>query len=310
MSMSEDRHLFGPIPSRRLGLSLGISPILKKTCNYSCVYCQLGRTNKMTNERQEYVPLEEILAEFRAFLQKGYAYDVITIVGEGEPTLALNLGQLIIALQELTDKPIAVITNSALLSEKEVRAALMLADIVLPSLDAYDEKSFRKVNRPYGRIKFYEVYEGMRLFSQEYLGQLWLEVMLVKGLNEDQHALRQLKALIDKLKYDRLYLNIPVRAPAESWVSPPSPAVVQKAAQLLGAMTIDSLADGSFYSEIVDNYEAVLSIIGRHPMNQHEIEGFLASRKCVDVESVWIKLKQNEDVEVVSYKGYDTYRLK
>lgn len=307
--MSEDQYLFGPIPSRRLGLSLGISPIPKKTCNYSCVYCQLGRTNKMTNERQEYVPLEEILAEFRAFLQRNHDYDVVTIVGEGEPTLALKLGQLITALQELTDKPIAVITNSSLLAEEEVRAALMLADIVLPSLDAYDEESFQKVNRPYGRIKFQEVFEGLRLFSQEYQGQLWLEVMLVKGLNDDRQALLQLKALIDKLKYDRLYVNTPVRAPAENWVRSPSPEVVEKAAQLLGAMTIDSLAEGSFYSEIEDDYAAVLSIIARHPMNQHEIEGFLASRHCADKESVWVKLKQNKDVEVVFYKGYDTYRL-
>lgn len=307
--MGEDKYLFGPIPSRRLGLSLGISPILKKTCNYSCVYCQLGRTHKMTNERQEYVPVEKILEEFRVFLQRDHAYDVVTLVGEGEPSLALNLGQLITALQELTDKPIAVITNSALLSEEEVRTALMPADIVLPSLDAYDEESFRKVNRPYGRIKFPEVFAGLRLFSQEYQGQLWVELMLVNGLNDDQYALLQLKELIDRLKYDRLYLNIPVRAPAESWVTPPSPEVVQKAARLFGAMTIDALAEGSFYSEIKDDYEAVKSIIARHPLNQHEIEGFLTSRHCPDAASVWLRLRQNKDVEVVSYKGYDTYRL-
>jgi len=308
--MNEDKYLFGPIPSRRLGLSLGISPIPKKTCNYSCVYCQLGRTNQMTNERQEYVPLEELLAEFRAFLQRSQAYDVVTLVGEGEPTLALKLGELITALKVLTDKPIAVITNSALLSEEEVRTALMPADIVLPSLDAYDEESFRKVNRPYGRIKFQEVFEGLRIFSQEYQGQLWVEVMLVNGLNDDQHALLQLKELIAQLKYDRLYVNTPVRAPAESWVTPPSPEVVQKAARLFGAMTIDALVEGSFYSKIEDDYEAVLSIIARHPMNQHEIEGFLSSRHCGEVERVWSKIRQNKEVEVVSYKGYDTYRLR
>lgn len=309
MSMNNDKYLFGPVPSRRLGLSLGVSPIPKKTCNYSCVYCQLGRTNQMTNRRSEYVPLQEILAEFRAFLQRGIAFDVVTIVGEGEPTLALNLRQLISGLQELTDKPVAVITNGALLAKEEVRAALLEADIVLPSLDAYDEDSFRKINRPYGKIKFWEVFEGLRTFTQDYQGQLWLEVMLVQGLNDTDDALLRLKELIEQLRFNRLYLNTPVRVTAESWVEQPAPEVVQKAARLFGAMTIDSLAEGSFFSEIADDYEAVLSIIGRHPMNQHEISGFLASRQCPDTEKIWVRLKQNESVEVVSYKGYNTYRL-
>jgi len=263
----------------------------------------------MINQRREFISWEEILAEFRAFLQRGLAFDVVTIVGEGEPALALNLGQLISGLQKLTVKPIAVITNGALLVDQEVRSALKKAEIVLPSLDAYDEESFRKINRPHGRIKFPEVYEGLRKFSQEYQGQLWLEVMLLQGLNDDEVALQKLKGLIEQLRFDRLYLNTPVRVPAESWVAPPAPEIVQKAAGLLGAMTIDSLAEGSFYSEIADDYQAVLSIIGRHPMNQHEISSFLVSRQCQALEEVWTKLKQNEDVEVVSYKGYNTYRL-
>lgn len=307
--MSEDNYIFGPIPSRRLGLSLGISPIPKKVCNYSCVYCQLGRTDKMTNQRREYIPLSAILAEFRAFLQKNIPFDVVTVVGEGEPTLALNLGELISSLQKFTDKPVAVITNSALLADEDVREDLKKADIVLPSLDAYDEESFRKINRPYGKIKFSEVYEGLRRFSQEYQGQLWLEVMLVKGLNDSDYALRKLKELVQQLKYQRLYINTPVRVPAENWVEQPLKEVVQKAAALLGALTLDSLAEGSFYSEIKDDYEAILSIIKRHPMNQHEINSFLASRHCQDTQEIWNKLKQNKDVEVISYKGYDTYRL-
>ena len=307
--METNKYVFGPVPSRRLGLSLGISPLLRKTCNYACVYCQLGRTSRMINERQEFVPLSIMVTEFRNFLKSGVPFDVVTIVGEGEPTLALNLGQLLSAVQELTDKPVAVITNGSWLAAEEVRAALQKADLVLPSLDAYDEESFRQINRPWGKLKFKEVYEGLRCFSQEYQGQLWLETMLVQGLNDDEEALKKLKGLLQGLKYQRLYLNTPVRPPAESWVTPPAPAVVQKAVQLLGGMSIDSLAEGSFYSEIKDDYAAVLSIIGRHPLNQHELSSFLASRQCPNPEVVLSKLKQEQKVEIVFYKGYHTYRL-
>jgi wyosine [tRNA(Phe)-imidazoG37] synthetase (radical SAM superfamily) len=309
MKMSGEQYVFGPVPSRRLGLSLGLSPLPQKTCNYACVYCQLGRTSRMINERQEFVPLSIMVTEFRNFLKSGVPFDVVTIVGEGEPTLALNLGQLLSAVQELTDKPVAVITNGSWLAAEEVRAALQKADLVLPSLDAYDEESFRQINRPWGKLKFKEVYEGLRCFSLEYQGQLWLETMLVQGLNDDEEALRKFKGLLQGLTYQRLYLNTPVRPPAESWVTPPTPAVVQKAARLLGGMSIDSLAEGSFYSEIKDDYAAVLSIIGRHPLNQHELSSFLASRQCPNPEVVLSKLKQDKKVEIVVYKGYNTYRL-
>jgi wyosine [tRNA(Phe)-imidazoG37] synthetase (radical SAM superfamily) len=309
MKMSEAKSVFGPVPSRRLGLSLGISPLPKKTCNYACVYCQLGRTRRMTNQRQEFLPLETMVAEFRHFLKSRVSFDVVTIVGEGEPTLYLKLGQLISVLQNLTDKPVAVITNGSLLAEEEVRSALKRADLVLPSLDAYDEESFRKINRPLGKIKFKDVYEGLRSFSLNYQGQLWLEMMLVQGLNDDEESLEKLKGLLQGLNYQRLYLNTPVRPPAESWVTQPAAVVVQKATQLLGGMAINSLSAGNFYSEVKDDYEAVLSIIRRHPMNQHELNGFLVSRECPDPESVLTKLEQSKDVEVVSYKGYHIYRL-
>ena len=179
--MRATKSVFGPVPSRRLGLSLGISPLPRKTCNYACVYCQLGRTRQMTNQRQEFVPWETIREEFSNFLQSGVPFDVVTIVGEGEPTLYAQIEELIGAVQTLTDKPVAVITNGSLLAVEEVRSALKKADLVLPSLDAYDEASFRKINRPLRKIKFQEVYEGLRLFTQEYEGQLWLEMMLVQG---------------------------------------------------------------------------------------------------------------------------------
>ena len=158
--MSGYKYLFGPVPSRRLGASLGVSPIPERTCNYSCVYCQLGRTLRMTNTRQEFFPLEEILAEFREYLQGSIPFDVVTVVGEGEPTLYSRLGELIAGLKKETDKPVAVITNGALLYDAEMRRELMEADIVLPSLDAVTEEQYRKIDRPMGSIGFAEMAEG------------------------------------------------------------------------------------------------------------------------------------------------------
>ncbi len=304
------RYIYGPVPSRRLGMSLGISPIPQKTCNYSCLYCQLGRTSHMTNTRQSFFPLEEILLEFDDFLKKQVRFDVVTIVGEGEPTLYSGLGELITGIKEKTDVPVAVITNGALLYDPQVRSELSQADIVLPTLDAYDEASFRAINRPHGSLRFEDVKEGLVSFSREFEGQLWIEIMLMEGINDDDESLGKYAALLGGLRYDRLYLNTPVRPPAEPEVRPLSSEKMKRALQLLGGTAIDLLVSGDFHSDIKDDYQAVLSIIKRHPMNQHEIEDFLASRGNKDYPSLLARLKEDGGVEVIAYKGYDTYRLK
>ena len=304
------RYIYGPVPSRRLGMSLGISPIPQKTCNYSCLYCQLGRTSHMTNARQNFFPLEEILLEFDDFLKKQVKFDVVTIVGEGEPTLYSGLGDLIAGIKEKTDVPVAVITNGALLYDPQVRSELSQADIVLPTLDAYDEASFRAINRPHGSLRFEDVKEGLVTFSREFEGQLWIEIMLMEGINDDDESLGKYAALLGGLRYDRLYLNTPVRPPAEPEVRPLSSEKMKRALQLLGGTAIDLLVSGDFHSDIKDDYQAVLSIIKRHPMNQHEIEDFLASRGNKDYSQLLERLKKDDRVEVISYKGYETYRLK
>lgn len=143
------QYVYGPVPSRRLGLSLGISPIPQKTCNYSCIYCQLGRTSRLTNTRQWFFPLPDIVQELQWVLRRRLTCDAVTIVGEGEPTLYAGLGRLIDAVHAVVDKPVAVITNGALLFEPQLQAELARADIVLPTLDAYNEALFRKIHRPH-----------------------------------------------------------------------------------------------------------------------------------------------------------------
>jgi len=235
--MNDFEYVYGPVPSRRLGMSLGISPIPKKTCNYSCVYCQLGRTDKLTNERKMFFKIEEIMAELEKTLTSGVEFDVVTIVGEGEPTLYLGLGELIHKTKLITKKPVAVITNGSLLYDSALQFELESADIVLPSLDAYDEASFRKVNRPHGKLHFDEVYEGLKDFSLKYSGQLWVEIMLILGLYDDNRHLwyighvgtgkltkqewRELSAVLrSRTVEEQPFVNRPQRHKDAHWVKP------------------------------------------------------------------------------------------
>lgn len=308
--METMKYIFGPVPSRRLGNSLGISPIPRKTCNYSCIYCQLGRTDKMTGDRKEFFKLEDIMEEFKIYLKDSDKFDIITIVGEGEPTLYSRLGNLIKEIKKFTDKPIAVITNGALLHDSKVREELYEADIVLPSLDGYNQEIAKKIDRPLGNIKFEDELNGLIKFSHEYKGQLWLEIMLIDGINCDKKSIALFKELLKQIKYDRVYLNTPVRPPAEDYVKTVSKEDMEYAIHELGGMSIDMLSSGSFFSEIADNYEAILSIIRRHPMNQFEVESFMNSRKEENIKNIFMKLENDSKINVIDYKGIKTYRLK
>lgn len=310
MQMSDFQFVYGPVPSRRLGKSLGISPIPKKTCNYSCIYCQLGRTDKLTNARKMFFSVDEIISEVEKTIHNGFDFDVVTIVGEGEPTLYLGLGELIRETKKLTEKPVAVITNGSLLSLLELQRELAGADIVLPSLDAYDEAALKKINRPYGKIHFEDVYRGLTEFSRAYSGELWLEIMLVMGFNDSDDSLLRFSTLLENIRYDRLYLNTPVRPPAEKGIKTVSDERMKRAVEILGGTSIELLISSGFHSEISDHCEAILSIIKRHPMNQFEIESFLKSRGCNDMDITLFRLGKNSNIERVEYKGYLTYRLK
>lgn len=310
MALSDMKYIYGPVPSRRLGQSLGISPIPKKTCNYSCIYCQLGRTDRMTNTRQMFFQVSNIMAEFDDVLKEHLKFDVVTIVGEGEPILYSGLGDLILEIKARIDKPLAVITNGSLLYDPQVQLELSEADIILPTLDAYDEASFRRINRPHRSLHFEEVLGGLKEFSKKYGGQLWIEIMLLKGINDDDATLLKYTDILKQIEYSEVYLNTPVRPPAEAYVLATERERMQRAAQILGAIPIDVLQSQGFHSDIKDDYAAILSIIKRHPMNQHEIRGFLESRGCSEIDAVLGKMQRDPTVTVINYKGYETYRLK
>lgn len=300
------KYIYGPIPSRRLGSSLGISPLPLKTCNYSCVYCQLGRTKNLTTKRSAFVSVEEIISEFLKI--ETVTYDVVTICGDGEPTLYLYLGKLIERLRQITSKPIVVITNGSLLNSKDVRADLQKADIIMPTLNGYDEESFQKLSRNY-HLRFENTYQGLIAFSSEFCGEIWLEIMFVRGINDHQEALKKYQNLLQKIKYHRLYLNIPIRPPAEKDVFPPEEKFLFAAAAYLNG--IPALGyNASFQSEDQDDYEAIINIIKRHPMNNFEIKSFLKSRNCQEVENIFRRLNRDKFIDVINYKGIYSYRYR
>jgi len=280
-------YTYGPVPSRRLGKSLGVSPTPPGTCTYSCVYCQCGRTKCLIDKWDSFYPRDLVLSEIAERLKDSEA-DYITFVGDSEPTLSKDLGWLILKCKQLTSIPIAIITNGSLLYRPDVRQELEAADVVLPSLDAGSDKIFKKINRPHGRIKFDLMLQGIIDFRKEFNGKLWLEVMLVHGINDTEDALRDIQSAVNQIKPDRLYIVTPIRPPSESWVLPPPPEDIIRAQEILGqSIVINENEIGQFGIELFDSaHQAVLEISSRHPLRleqAYEIEDKLSEPGTVDM---------------------------
>lgn len=267
--------IYGPIPSRRLGQSLGVDPIPFKTCNYNCPYCQLGRTTPLTNLRQSFFSAAKIVAELQTVLDRYQPGDIdyITIVGQGEPALYADLGELIDHIRAVTTIPLAIITNGSLLFMPEVRAAMAKADVVIPSLDGADRETFRLINRPWPKLDINEIIAGQVQFRQEFSGQLWVEVMLVKGVNDTLMALTKIAEALKRIQPDRVHLNIPIRPPAEGWVEPPEAEGLMRAITILSeAAPITTPAPTNFkLTPGMPLTEAIIEIIRRHPMQETEL---------------------------------------
>lgn len=215
MATAQPQRVFGPVPSRRLGHSLGIDLVPYKTCSYDCIYCQLGPTTCKTVSRAEYVPLAEVVAEVADRLAQGVRADYITLSGSGEPTLYSPLSELVVTLKTMTTIPLAVLTNGSLLSDPEVRAAIAEVDLVVPSLDAGDDATFQRVNRPHAAISFVGMVDGLRAFREGFRGQVWLEVFVLEGITSAPTSLRRIAELAELIGPDRVQLNTVARPPAE-----------------------------------------------------------------------------------------------
>lgn len=301
-------YVFGPVPSRRLGRSLGIDPIPFKTCNWNCVYCQLGRTTPMVNERRDYIPASEIAEEAERALRAHRPGDIdwVTFIGSGEPTLHASLGRMIRDVKSLTSIPVAVVTNGSLLFQPEVREELAAADAVLPSLDAGTAGLYRKVNRPHPDCSFERLVEGLIEFRAIYQGKLWIEVMLVKGLNDADAGLNRIAVVLADVGPDEIHISSPVRPPAERWVEPASEEILVRAAAILGEKArVTGIASGAFdLSGFDDVVEAVTAIISRHPMEEEELIGTLRRWTPGEVTETLAKLTTSGAAQVVIRRGH------
>ncbi|QGN06735.1 radical SAM protein [Halorhabdus sp. CBA1104] len=266
---------YGPVPSRRLGQSLGVNTIPPKTCTYACVYCQLGPTTTTGTDRLEFFSLEEIetavcdrVEQVRA---TGEEIDYLSIVPDGEPTLDANLGDMIDRLGEF-DIDVAVISNASLLSKPGVRADLAKADWVSLKADAGTAETWRQVDRPNGTLSFDAITRGMELFAEEFTGTLTTETMLVDGLNDDETTLRETAELVATVDPNTAYLAVPTRPPDEEWVEPASEGALASAYSIFDDRldTVEYLigAEGASFAATGDGRADILGVTAVHPMQE------------------------------------------
>lgn len=301
------KYVFGPVPSRRLGQSLGIDPVPLKTCNWNCVYCQLGRSLPLTNKRREYFPGEDIIIEVEQALasHRPGEIDWVTLIGSGETVLHTGIGWLIRQVKSLTDLPVAVITNGSLLYLPEVRLELSPADAVLPSLDAGNAGLYHKINRPHPEVSFKRLMEGLVAFRKDYQGKLWVEVMLVRGLNDTESALNEIAVALKRIQPDQVHILQPDRPPVEMWVLPPEDEGLLRARAILGDIAhVTHPADGAFdlggTESLVD---AVVGIITRHPIREAEVIETLNHFSPGEVAVTLTELEKSGKAQVVERYG-------
>ncbi len=272
-------YVYGPVPSRRLGRSLGIDLVPQKTCSYDCVYCQLGRTTNKTIERKEYVPIQAVLNELKCKLDEGITADYISIAGSGEPTLNSGIEDLIVGIKEITSIPLTVLTNGSLLWMKEVQESLMAADIVLPSLDGGSEQLFRHINRPHHDVSFIRMINGLRDFTKEYPGEVWLEVLLMAGLTGLSPEVNKISSIAKRITPKKVQLNTVTRPPAMDFALPIDPEQMLSLSRAFeGNVEIigDSCSnrDDSQYQNGM-NDEDLMALLSRRPCTYEDVSAGL-----------------------------------
>jgi wyosine [tRNA(Phe)-imidazoG37] synthetase (radical SAM superfamily) len=273
-STGERKYIFGPVPSRRLGRSLGIDVVPYKTCTFDCIYCDLGRTTHKTISRLPFVSSEEIRRELEftlPILEK--RPDYITLSGSGEPTLNENMGEIIHLIKRVTSIPLAVLTNGSLLFIEKVRRDLMEADVVLPTLDAVNPLTFESVNRPHLSLKIDEIISGLIQFHNQYRGQVWLEIVFCRGFNDEMREMTKLKEVVEKIQPDKIQLNTPVRPPVENFACPLNLKRLEEIRTLFGN---NAEVVSEFAAPMGDSFESdkdveIINLIKRRPCTAEDI---------------------------------------
>ena len=260
------KHLFGPVPSRRLGRSLGVDLTPHKTCSFDCIFCQLGRTTNRTITRKDYVPTSLVTEEILDWIENDGRADYITLAGSGEPTLHSSFGEVIDSVKSVTTFPVALLTNGSLLGDAEVRQAAARADVVKVSLSAWDPFSFEHVNRPHPDVTLRNIIEGTWMLREELSNELWVEVFIAWGVNSVPKDVSKIAELIRPLRPDKIQLNTAVRPPAEAFVEAASEEHLVKLAGLFTPRAeVIADFDSSQSAPVKANEQSVLAMLGRRP---------------------------------------------
>ncbi len=297
--------VFGPVPSRRLGMSLGVNNVYEKYCSYSCVYCSAGHTTRLIIERMKFYDPQEIVVEVVDALKVKKA-DVVTFVPNGEPTLDINLGKTATLLKREIDVPLAIISNSSLIDREDVRTDLMLFDIVSLKIDTVNPHTWRRLNRPHPSLDLKKILEGIKALARDYSGRLIFETMLVEGYNDNAEEAKGVAEYLAGVEFHRAYLITPIRPPAEAYVKPPSEdalvRVYQVFAEILGSGRVELIAypEKPFFGFTGDLVEEIARTILVHPIPVDYVYR-IASQRGVDADKVIEELVEGGYARIVDY---------
>lgn len=267
--------IFGPVPSRRLGMSLGVDIVPFKVCSYDCIYCEVGKTTHRTVERLEYIDEDTVVRALEKYFAEKHRgrLDYVTFSGSGEPTLNIKIGALIRHVKQLTDTPVAVLTNGSLLYDPQVQEDLLCADLIIPSLDAAEQTTFLKVNQPASSLEVSDIIWGIHQFRRKYTGQIWLEILLVKGVNDSPKHIRKLSEAALWINPTKIQLTTVVRPPGQGTASALSNEELQKlAGRFEGKVEVignfDRRDNPAYGEDKLERIEAMLKI---RPMTVDDI---------------------------------------
>ena len=305
--------LFGPVPSRRLGISLGVDLVPMKTCTLNCIYCECGKTSHLTLERKEYVSFEAVKKELTHYLAHHARPDYITFSGSGEPTLNSKIGDVICFLKDrVPDVPVAVLTNSTLFSQKQVRSDIKNALVVIPSLDAATEKIFNKINRPSPHLHVDKIIDGLIRFRKEYNGKIWLEVFIIPGMNDTITELNALKLVIGKIKPDQVHLNTLDRPGSVSTLRAATREELEHVLDVFqmenAAIVADPPEHKALFAYRKDTAAAILGTIARRPCTSKDLSEILGLQ-VKEVDTYLKSLEADEKIKVVKQKRGLFYQL-
>ena len=308
------KHLFGPVPSRRLGMSLGVDLVPHKICTLNCIYCECGASTNLTTERKEYVSFDEIIKELDDFFSNNENPDYITFSGAGEPTLNINIGRVIDHIKRnYPEVPIAVLTNGSLFNDTKVRQELLQANLILPSLDAATEKAFKKIDRPNKNLKIEDYIRGLVDFRKEFVGNIWLEVMILPGFNDDLENLRGLKDAISRINPEKIQLNTLDRPGVIENIRAATRLELQNIIDLWNIKNVEIIASSAKRKDNKsfrkDKENAVLETISRRPCTLEDLQDMLGLHineinKYLDI------LDQEDKIETYRQERGIFYRLK